>query len=406
VNTLEGRLRDAYQAAGQTVRSESIRGLHDRAVQAARPGLRPASPARSRRIRVLVPLAAAAAVALIAVAASVLQPASSPGHGRGGTTASGTPPRFFLALPSQHQDGDIMAVFSATTGRQLALVRPPRGSVIDTAAATGNDRTFVVTVQFGSRCSTTTLYRLRLTARGTPSVLAPLAIPKISGVVTAMAASSDGRTIAYATAFCGTTSASPGAIGVVQTGTVQTRQWAWRPNPGQSVGSLSVTADGRLIEYAASPNKVTSPSSGQILPVRTIRLLPADAPPGSATQRSRAAVTISRQAPAELFSSAAIAPDGRTLYFCTQRNPDHPARSALVLRGYDVATAATSVVRTFDWRGAYCMLGASGNSLLVGLGNSSPGHHPRLARYDVATGKLTPVPVPRQWDEVASNIPW
>jgi hypothetical protein len=406
VNTLEERLRDAYQAAGQTVRPESIKGLHDRAVQAVRPGLRPASPARSRRIRVLVPLAAAAAVALIAVAASVVLPASSPGHGRGGTTASGALPRFFLALPSQNQGGDKMAVFSATTGRQLALVRPPRGSVIDTAAATGNDRTFVVTVQFGSTCSTTTLYRLRLTPRGTPSGLAPLAIPKISGVVTALAASSDGRTIAYATAFCGTTSDSPGAIGVAHTGTGQTRQWTWRPDPGQSVGSLSVTADGRMIEYAASPNKVTGPESGQILPVRTIRLLPAGAPPGSATQRSRAVVTISRQAPAELFSSAVIAPGGRTLYFCTQRNPDHPARSALVLRGYDVATAATSVLRTFDWPGAYCMLGAAGNNLLVGLGTSASGHQPRLARYDLATGKSTPVPVPRHWDEVATNIPW
>lgn len=403
MNTLEDRLRDAYRAAGETVRPDSIRGLPDQAARATRPAFRPASPARSRRARVLVPLTAAAAVAAIAVTASLVLPASSPG--RGGAAATGALPRFFLAMPN-NPTGEQMAVFSATTGRQLTLVKAPRGSVIDTAAATGNDRTFVVTVEYGSSCSTTALYRLRLTARGGQASLAPLAIPKISGVVTALAASADGRTIAYATAFCTSSSDSPGAIGVVYTATGQSRQWSWSPDPGQSVESLSVTASGRTIAYAASPNKVTGPGSGQTLPPRTIRLLPADAPPGSAALRSRAVVTMSRAAPAELFNSAAIAPDGRTLYFCTQRNPAHPGpRSTLVLRGYDIASRATSVLHNFG-PGTYCMLGASGHDLLAGYGLGLRGHSPVLARYDVSTGTTTPVPVPRLWGEVPSNIPW
>jgi hypothetical protein len=403
VNTMEDQLRDAYRAAAETVRPDSIRGLPDQAARAGRPAFRPASRVRSRRARVLVPLAAAAAVAVIAVTASLVLPASVPGSG--GAAAPGALPRFFLALPDK-LTGDQMAVFSATTGRQLAVIKPPRGSVIDTAAATGNDRTFVVTVEAGSSCAATALYRLRLTAGGGQGSLTPLAIPKISGVVTALAASADGQTIAYATGFCSKTSASPGAIGVVHTATGQSRQWAWRANPGQTVGSLSVTADGRTIAYAASPNKITGPGSGQILPVRTIRLLPADAPPGTVAQRSRVVVAMSRQAPAELFGSATIAPDGRTVYFCTQHNSAGPLRSVVALRGYDVATAATSFLRTFDWSGAYCMLGAWGSHLLVGLGIAQQGHAPRLARYDVSTGKVTPVPVPRQWDEVATNIPW
>ena len=174
--------------------------------------------------------------------------------------------------------------------------------------------------------------------------------------------------------------------------------------PGQSVGSLSVTANGRTIAYAASPNKITGPGSGQTLAPRTIRLLLTDAPPGSAAQRSRAAVTMSRVAPGEIFNSAAIAPDGRTLYFCTQRNPSQPSGGAMVLRGYDIATGATSVLRNFGPGG--CLLGASGNDLLVGHGLGLQGHAQRLARYDVATGKSTPVPVPRPWDEVPANIPW
>jgi WD40-like Beta Propeller Repeat len=400
VNTMEDQLRDAYAAAAQTVRPGSIRGLPDQAARAGRPPFRPPSPARSRRARVLVPLAAAAAVAAIAVTASLVMPASPPGSG--GAAAPVALPRFFLAVPSQKLG---VAVFSATTGRQLGLIKAPAGSVIDTAAATGNDRTFVVAVPSSGRCGSTMLYRLRLTARGGQGSLAPLAIPKISGVVTAMAASADGRTIAYATAFCDNSTDSPGAIGVVHTATGQTRQWPWRPNPGQTTGSVSITANGRTIEYAASPNKILGPDSGKTLPPRTIRLLPADAPPGSAAQRSRAAVTMSRVAPGGIFNSAAIAPDGRTLYFCTQRNASQPSGGAMVLRGYEMATGATSVLRNFG-PGAYCMLGASGNDLLVGYGLGQQGHSPRFARYDAATGKSTPVPVPRTWDEVATNIPW
>jgi WD40-like Beta Propeller Repeat len=401
VNTMEDQLRDAYAAAAETVRPNSIRGLPDQAARRARPAFRP-SPARSRRARVLVPLAAATAVAAIAVTASLVLPASQPGHG--GAATPGALPRFFLAMPN-NPTGDQMAVFSATTGRQLALIKAPPGSVIDTAAATGNDRTFVVTVESSGRCGMTTLYRLRLTARGGQGSLAPLAIPKISGVVTALAASADGRTIAYATAFCGGgNSDSPGAIGVVHTAAGQSRQWSWLPDPGQTIGSVSITANGRTIEYAASPNKVTSPTSGQTLPPRTIRLLPTDAPPGNAAQRSRAAVTMSRVAPGEIFNSAAIAPDGRTLYFCTQRNASQPSGGALVLHGYDIATGVTSVLRNF--RPGGCLLGASGNDLLVGHGLGLQGHAQRLARYDAATGKSTPVPVPRPWDEVPASIPW
>ena len=405
MNTIEDRLRDAYRAAAQTVRPESIRGAPGQPPRAARPGPRPASSARSRRNRIMVPLAAAAAVALIAVAATVVLPGTRTGQGPGGAAASGALPRFFLASP-QTQTGEHTAVFSATTGRELALLTPPRpGWAISAAAATGNDRTFVLAAASGSGCGTTTLYRLRLTARGRPSSLAPLTAPRIKGSVTALAASADGRTIAYATEFCGATSDSPGAIGVVHAGTGQTRQWTWRPDPGQTIDSVTITANGRLIEYAASPTKITSSGSAQSLPVRTLRLLPADAPPGRAAQRSRAVVTMSRAAPAELFNSAAIAPDGRTLYFCTQRDSDHHGRSVMVLRGYNLATGASPVLHEFGL-GIYCMLGVSGQHLLAGYGQRPAGYPATLFRYDASTGKSSPVPVPWQWGEVSSNIPW
>lgn len=77
MNCLEDRLRDAFGAAAQTVRPDSVRALR------ARP-----HPGRRRR---LAPLAAAAAVAAIVVAASVSTPLLLTGrnHARPSSTGSG-----------------------------------------------------------------------------------------------------------------------------------------------------------------------------------------------------------------------------------------------------------------------------------------------------------------------------
>jgi hypothetical protein len=385
-------LRQAMNAAGETVRPETIREL---------PDWRPARPASRARIvtqRALIPLSAAAAIALIAVLASLVTTGTRHGHPAGSTTAvagAAAPAPFFLAIDTAHIGSFGLAVYSAVTGR---LVAPIQDSSFYAASALGNNDTFLV-ADASEPCRTTKLYRLTLTSQGKPSSLTPLAIPPINGTVTALAASADGSTIGYATQFCTKTSSSPGAVGIIHPGTGQTAQWSV-PAPGQSITNLSITANGRMISYAGAPNKVTGPTSGQSLPVRTIRLLPTDAPPGTAAARSRAVVTISRLSPAGIFDAATISADGGTLYFCTQTGSRSTSLSAL--RGYDVATGTTSVLRYFGRGSVTCSLGLSGQYLLAGTGQNKSS----LIKYDVATGRSAPVPVPTEWGEVTGTIPW
>ncbi|HTZ29223.1 MAG TPA: hypothetical protein VMC83_34805, partial [Streptosporangiaceae bacterium] len=98
MNTLEDRLRDAYRAAAETVRPETI---HQDAI------LSPPDHARRRTRRtgqagraghgaswrrLLIPLAAAVAVIAVAAVVAVLLPRAAPGLGRGKpTTGPATP---------------------------------------------------------------------------------------------------------------------------------------------------------------------------------------------------------------------------------------------------------------------------------------------------------------------------
>jgi DNA-binding beta-propeller fold protein YncE len=87
VNTIEDRLRDAYRAATQTIRPETIPALPERATRAKR------SKIRSRRVRVLVPLAAAAAVVAVAAAIAAVT-------GAFGNTSAGPRPAAPLKAPT------------------------------------------------------------------------------------------------------------------------------------------------------------------------------------------------------------------------------------------------------------------------------------------------------------------
>jgi hypothetical protein len=345
-------------------------------------------------------VAAAAAVTAIAVAAVTL-PRLLPDHGGGATSAGpARPARFFTALgPHGH-----LLVYSAATGRQTADIRPVSPHTGLVAAATGNDRVFIVASTRTATCGSSQLLHLTLTATGQADSLGSLPVPRIAGSVTALASAADGQTIAYASAPCGQGTQDPGEIGVVHTDGGPPRHWGWNPAPGQSVNSLSITADGKMIEYAASPNKITSPGVAEVMPVRVIRLLPAGAPPGTAAQRSRVAVTIRTAAPGSEFTSGLIAPGGEAVYFCTERGQlsRHPAET---LRAYDVASGTMSVLHSFGrTRGPGCLLGASAGDLLIVRGiTKTPS---RVDRLNLRTGRLTPVPVRRAIDEGNSSVPW
>ena len=408
MSPIEERLRDAYQEAAATVPPASLRGV---------PALEPAGgPARrrplasrhqpARRRRLLAPVAAATAVTAIVVAA-VAVPQLLPRHG--GVTGAGParPARFFIATG---RAGDLM-VYSAVTGRRTADIRPVSPhTALSFAAATGNDRVFIVASNSTATCVkriSSRLLRLTLTAAGKADSISSLPVPKLDGSVTALASAADGRTIAYTSTVCilvPDPEIDPGQLGVVHTDGAPSQHWSWDPMPGQSVGSLSVTADGKMIEFAVAPNKSTGPDSGEVLPVREIRLLPTDAPPGFLNQRSRVAVTVRTAAPGSAFTSALIAASGRAVYFCTERGQfsRHPAET---LRAYDVASGTVSVLHSFgSSNGQGCLLGSSAGELLIVRDiTRTPS---RVDRLNLRTGRLTPVPVRRSVDEGNSSVPW
>jgi hypothetical protein len=402
MSTVEDRLRDAYQGAAATVRPGTLRGAPAVGTQPARSRRRTApgpSPA-SRRRRLLAPVAAAAAVTAIAVAAVVvpqLQAGRSPAPGAG----PARPARFFIAYPGN----GVLDVYSAVTGRLTGMVRSPQADTgLEVAAATGDDRSFIVAAESNAACGSTTLYGLRLTASGQRAGFTLLPVLRIAGSVTALASSADGQTIAYASAPCGRGAQSPGQIGVVHADGRPGRHWGWNPDPGQSVGSLSITADGKMIEYAASPNKIIGPDAGSVRPVREIRLLPAGAPPGTAAQRSRVAVTIRTAAPGSELTSALIAPGGQAVYFCTERGQSSP-HPAETLRAYDVTSGTTSVLHSFGPTGRQgCLLGSSDGELLIVRDITRT---PSLVdRLNLRTGRLTRVPVRQAVDEDNGSVPW
>ena len=137
MNTLEDRLRDAYQAAVQTVRPETVladgvRGLHDRGRGRQRgggPGSRPHARPGSR---LLIPLAAAVAVVAVVAGTTVLaRPttggrAAGHGHAPAGPAAIGTP-RFLVAI--NWTTHPVMFVVNAATGASgQAVTSRPRMS--------------------------------------------------------------------------------------------------------------------------------------------------------------------------------------------------------------------------------------------------------------------------------------
>jgi hypothetical protein len=305
--TLEDRLRDAYQAAAQTVRPDTIRpGVQYRRTPATRRASR-----FHGRFSTLAPLAAAAAV--VAAIAIPHLAAGSGHHPPGAVTTPatiGAPP--FMAELAGAPGGSDIAIQQAGTKHVTALIKPPHGATYWDAVAATNDTTFIAaTTTFSDRVYSSALYRLTLSAAGKLSTLTPLR-SGIAGEITALASSQAGR-IAYA-ALPG--SSKPTTLGVVTGTTI--RQWTApaEGGPGSTVllaGSLSLTADGNELGF------ITFRIADTVGPVRaggTMWLLPVDSAPGSATNRGHMVTT---GPPGSAPLSAVLSADGRTLYVLSTR---------------------------------------------------------------------------------------
>jgi len=243
----------------------------------------------------------------------------------------------------------------------------------------------------------TRLYRLDLSGQGLPGLLTRLALPVIHGDVTALAATPDGRKVAYVTSACHLPFERVSVLGVINTATGQRKQWTW-PFPGVEVPSLSISADGRLIEYLANPNKVISSSEGQTLDnVNSLGLLPTSSPPGAAVKYGRPVLHWSGKP----FGSSAVTNDGRSIYYCAP-GPLSGAGilSPVALRVYHVATGVTSKLATYH-RAGFCELAMSGRELFVDVGTDTAGPT-HVSRYDLTTGKASPVSLRRAWIGLAA----
>ena len=363
---LEDRVRDAYQSAARTVHT----------LQRPSPMLtaKTAGPVRrSRRINVLAPIAAAAGVIVI-IAASVVLPrllvGSSPDSGGRG---SGHYPRFQVVVTYKSNAGASLQVESAATGHVVTTVTPPwHGAVWGAVATAGDTGRFIVSAApkfTGSLSMPTRLYSLTLSARGTVARLTPLPVPVLQGQVTSLAASADGRTVAYT--LVPVDSRVVHEVGIITGRT--TRHWTigglTRTGAGNlSLFDISVSGDGRMVAFVTQDQVVGE----------TVWVLPTGAAPGTITARARKVLEFrSIYSPGEVrwLHSALISPDGRTLYLATSAN-SASGKVVTTLTAYPTAGGASPrPVTTFDVSFNEVMgekLTPAGGGLLLAWNNYAP----------------------------------
>jgi hypothetical protein len=427
VNSLEDRLRSAYQAAADTVAPDTVRGLPD---LGDKPGCAPGgrrwaafgqiwpsrrAASRAGRTRpsgrgLAIPLAAAAAVVAIAVSASIVaprilsgQPASGQGpvgglaQGYAGHRLPGTAaPKFFVAVQATGSDvqyATSLAVFSSAAGRVVGRLRlPVQNRYVQAVAALGSDRAFVVAASPGQRPGTgrtcgTWLYRFRLTPQGRPTGLTLLR-PELPGFAqpNALAASADGSAVAYDTTECTQTKASLirdyGQVGLLDVSSGRVKAWTYK-SPATPY-SLSLSADGSLVGMVSNPSNGARESSQEFNAAWVLRTTAA---PGQLGRHYREVVG----APAFPLS-AVLSPTGAVTFAALPRYfPKDAAHWHVTLAAYQTSTGRLirplRAARFGTLNGGLGItLDTSGRHLLMFNWNN------RVQRVDLATGQLTVVP--------------
>jgi hypothetical protein len=401
---LENRLRDAYRSATDTVRPEAIRGLDEQAAVIAHPA-RWSGPRRTSG-RWLVPLTAAAAVVAIGVAAGVVVPhvlsqarerhagTASPGVKRGAPTAIHgqglrVSDRYVAGLETA--TGSSLIVASASTGRRVATV-DPSGKGEHFGAVTTASGTVAIAAVWPAKGCGSTLIVFPLSRDVLPRE--QLNLPALAHLmVEQVAGTGDGSTLAFYAQGCGTFHGRvPSMLGVIDLKTSRVREWRV---PGQEdISPISLSSNGRLLEYSVELTKLY-PSG--------IYLLPTDAAPGTAAQRSRELVRARSFGATDNINSAVITPDGTRVYFTT--NTTGPAYdSTWTLRSASVATGQVSVVGRYTGFPGYFTANPQVTQVLV-ADEANPASIARMVRVDLASGHLTSLP-PRGWDPAKYTYIW
>jgi hypothetical protein len=352
-------------------------------------------PARGPRRRLKAWLAAASAVIVFGIAVIVwltatpgqqdTGPAKPSDQALFGPYSAAAPPPFLLDL-NFDDPGSGLSVLSASTGRLIATLAPPRtGLFYRDTAATSDGRTFIVAAESRTGGCDTWLYRLRLTPQGHEAALTPLQVPEISGQILPtndLSVSADGHMVAYSATPCtgGQVSTSNGMVtpnghhpsGVVGVINLLTRQVSVWHLKSESAWSLTLSSNGQMLGFV---NTVIYGGDG------TVRSLPTNAPLGSITQRAHVVLPAGRNV--DVNGSVAMNPNGTVMLACSETS--HTA----TLAAYDVASGRLLGV-VHAWRHvnvAPCEVSVtpSGRYLFVyNLSFTGIG-----ARIDLATGQLT-----------------
>lgn len=188
----EQRLQEAFAAAAETVRPESLEPLTERPEQAERPERTEREVARRRAVaRWAAPLAAVAGVVVLVGVVLVVRD-ESPSAPALGTGSLSAPPRFFLSLVK----GQSAELRNADTGKVIGHVAQPGGvSWQGPVAAAPGDTDFYLAGKASGRFG---IWRVSMADDRTHT---PLRVPAVSSkaAIASLSVSPDGRRIAYST---------------------------------------------------------------------------------------------------------------------------------------------------------------------------------------------------------------
>jgi hypothetical protein len=353
---------------------------------------RAAAVGRQHAPRRMTRHAAMAVAAIAVVAVSACASADPPGGGNsaavptpsshaswypaGGLPAASAGPAaapYFVTLAFQKLDVPAL-VTDAVTGKVLGTVHPPAdGLRFVSAAAAGDDRTFILAAEGGypAQSSATRFYELRLGPGGSPEPLSLLAVPTVA-YGDKLAVSADGSRLAIATG-----TASNGQIEVVSlpAGTVR----VWKSSDHGSAISLSWAGD-RWLAFdwsdASRAAHVARQQSG-------LRLLDTAAP-GTDLMSSR--LIISQDARFGSFGGLTgplITADGSRVFATMVSGvPMNPMAevvefSARTGQALGAVTPAAGESGTGQWCGAL-WTDPSGQHLLAACGDVPPGGQGRI----------------------------
>jgi hypothetical protein len=435
VNRLEDRLKRDLRAQAEHITPSSVPRLR-------LPGSA-GDQARTARRRAwhrgwpwFAPVAAAAAVVAV-VAASLAIPGALSGHQPANQPArhgpfSGVPP-YYVALTVKHPNPQpaiaqrqVAEIRATATGAVLAVVTPPKPYATFSAAAAGDDHTFVLVankwkIQHANggtftRATATTYFLLRIGPGGRVRQLTPLSIPAepAQAQPSGFALSPDGSKLAVA--LRGGIKGEPGPqIQVFSLSTGAERVWTWpgggpiTNNAGGTGEVLSWTADSRTLAFQQWVGNSID-----------VRLLDTTTPGGSLRSASRLAAQwrddaesfhfVHGKASNVIFGfSAIITGDGTKIVAATASETKHPLNSELAFTEFATGTGqVVKVLGRWPLPGLHpgqtqdvLWANSSGSTLFVLAHVPGPAvkdpHSTNSARYSIEFGvqrgnQFTPLP--------------